>query len=246
MTRDYANKKKKYKSSSSRTVTAMSRANTRGKPNKSLVINFNPMLMLVIIIGSIFIATIFYLEHVKDFVSKTQKELVAAKTKTKSVVKTKKEVISRMPKFEFYHTLPKMEVAINDAKESQSELKSESKVSHDTKVTIDRTDKIDKLASKDKDTKETNVPPGLNKKPGNNLSYSVQLASFKDYKDADELKVKLIMSGFDVYIQTVTLDNGDVWHRVKTKKLTNIADAHDVSTQLQKYNIKSIVVTDRG
>lgn len=247
MTRDYADKKK-YKKSMRARAGNSSRFSASGKGNKALVINFNPMLILVIVTGVIFITTIFYLEHVKEFINKTQKHFVTAKAQNNAVVKTKKEIISRMPKFEFYHTLPKMEVAVNDSPERKEISKEQNDANRPAQVTIEKLAENSLNKNIPKLTNNQVVPQSEsnNIKPDSNTVYTLQLASFKDYKDADELKVKLLLAGFDVYIQTVTLNNGDIWHRVKTNKLANFAEAQDTSAKLRNYNLKSIVVVDRS
>lgn len=238
MTRDYAEKKKKFKKS----MRTRGSDSGSGKISKSLVINFNPMLVLVIVIGAIFIGTIFYLEYGKDFLNKTQKKMVVAKAQNHAVVKTKKEIISRMPKFEFYHTLPKMQVTVNDSKTKLEKLNNEN---NNKESAVNMVAEKQQEASVDKNiaTLKNNQDTPI---ADNATGYTLQLASFKEFKDADELKVKLLLAGFDVYIQTVTLNNGDVWHRVKTNKLADIATAQDTSAKLRNYNIKSIVVVDRS
>ena len=42
----------------------------------------------------------------------------------------------------------------------------------------------------------------------------LQVASFKAEKDAEQLKVELILLGLDASMQSVTVRNGEVWHRV--------------------------------
>lgn len=46
-------------------------------------------------------------------------------------------------------------------------------------------------------------------------TYLLQLAAFKQFKSADQLKAKLALNGIKVSIDKVTLPNGQTWHRVQ-------------------------------
>jgi cell division protein FtsN len=45
--------------------------------------------------------------------------------------------------------------------------------------------------------------------------YFLQVAAFQNPSDADNLKAKLALSGIESQIQTATLPDGQVWHRVR-------------------------------
>ncbi len=45
--------------------------------------------------------------------------------------------------------------------------------------------------------------------------YFLQVAAFQNPSDADNLKARLALSGIEAQIQTATLPDGQVWHRVR-------------------------------
>lgn len=256
--RDYANKNKNKaysksagrserstRSSSSRRTSHVGLSKRTG--GSSFFANFSPMMFLVIVIGAMFISSILYLEYAKG--NLTQQKVTTAVNKTVTATKenikaTQDKLASHkaakpeqknLPKFEFYHTLPKMEVAVEDSYEN-------SKASEKTK----RIENVNKLKSEQQSHNKSVPETQLAEKPKQVQSkYSLQLASFKDYNDAEELKVKLILAGFDVIIQTVKLDNGEVWHRVKSQKFTDVAQADYLSAKLRGKNINSMLVVER-
>lgn len=210
--RDYANRRRSRKNSS-KTDRTSRHSHYRTK-------TFSPMFWLVAVLGGVFAASIAYIELVQKNPSYSKSKLIAKKQelvevhKPKNKAKVDTEKDRKLPRFEFYHTLPKMEVAVS--KEHNQSLSNNQVVKKESM-------------------------------PADNLqNYSLQIASFKDYKDAEALKVKLLLAGFDVIIQSVTLENKDVWHRVKTSKFTDLASAKHTSDELQKHHIKSLMVVERG
>jgi cell division protein FtsN len=225
--KDYANKKR---ASSKRRA----QIDAKSGRNRSSRRNFNAIFVMVFIVGGLFAAAVFYLEYIRDFIASSQKtEHVEAKqTQTK---KQEKAVASKkQPKFEFYYTLPKMEVAVskNDSgltqKQGQSTAQSISKP-----VT-----KINGAEIKSDNTNNTNN--------ANNVMYVLQIASFKELKDANELRARLILIGFDIVVQSVQLNTGETWHRVKTNKVSTMSKAEQLSAKLQEHNIKSIILTEKN
>jgi cell division protein FtsN len=51
--------------------------------------------------------------------------------------------------------------------------------------------------------------------------YFLQVAAFQNPSDADNLKAKLALSGIESQIQTATLPDGQVWHRVRVGPFSN-------------------------
>ncbi len=89
---------------------------------------------------------------------------------------------------------------------------------------------------------QTNVKPTRNipvisiKSMANPASYSVQIASFKQHKPADELKAKLALQGMDVTINKSSHDN---WYRVVAGPYNDQVTADNIKRKLQKagYNV---------
>ena len=51
--------------------------------------------------------------------------------------------------------------------------------------------------------------------------YFLQVAAFQNPADADNLKARLALSGIEAQIQTATLPDGRVWHRVRVGPFSN-------------------------
>lgn len=51
--------------------------------------------------------------------------------------------------------------------------------------------------------------------------YFLQVAAFQNPSDADNLKARLALAGIETQIQTATLPDGQVWHRVRVGPFTN-------------------------
>ncbi|MCB1616493.1 MAG: SPOR domain-containing protein [Pseudomonadales bacterium] len=75
-------------------------------------------------------------------------------------------------------------------------------------------------------------------------SYLLQAASFRNYKDADALKAKLILMGMDVKVETVG-SHGDTWHRVIVGPFTSTARLSDARSILAENNIQPLVMKQK-
>ena len=51
--------------------------------------------------------------------------------------------------------------------------------------------------------------------------YFLQVAAFRSPSDADNLKARLALAGIEAQIQTATLPDGQVWHRVRVGPFSN-------------------------
>lgn len=72
--------------------------------------------------------------------------------------------------------------------------------------------------------------------------FRLQLASFKQFSDADSLKAKLTLEGFKLEIAAITLPSGEIWYRVRTPVLNDRSTALNLQKKLQKQSVASIVV----
>lgn len=243
--KDYANKKRRKVGSrgydkyddSDRTLAKIVKAN-RGRKNRSNIL-FNPMFFMVALVGFVFVATSLYLENIRDLATDLLADFKSEshqKVARKNPVKPVQVAEKKVPKFEFYHTLPKMAVANQAGRESVQ-------ISNKPMTEIARSESIPSTQSTQvtispKDEGKQTVEPGK--------GYFVQIASFKTMKDAETLKAKLTLSGFDVIIQTIKLPSGETWHRVKSSKVNNIELALNLHSQLKVHQIESIILTDNG
>jgi len=76
------------------------------------------------------------------------------------------------------------------------------------------------LTDKSDSTARKTTPPKPKPQPAQQASaaqdmYFVQAGSFQNVGDAEKLKAKLAFSGFEAAIQTATIPDKGVWHRVR-------------------------------
>jgi cell division protein FtsN len=71
--------------------------------------------------------------------------------------------------------------------------------------------------------------------------YLLQVGSFGRAADAEQLKAKLAMQGIQTSIQTVTIDNGKTYHRVRTATYDR-SGANVVRSQLQGKGYKPMMM----
>ncbi len=73
-------------------------------------------------------------------------------------------------------------------------------------------------------------------------SYFLQVGSFKKEADADNLKAKLALQGFEAIVQTATLPNKGTWHRVRVGPLHNIKAINKVRNDLTAKNFNADLI----
>ena len=105
------------------------------------------------------------------------------------------------PKFEFYTLLPEMEVVVPEEDLAARQPPESSPASEGG--TTDDTATSDGDAPDDAD-------PAL--KTGH---YVLQVASFRSMKEADSLKAKLSLLGFEPVVQSVAINSNENWYRVR-------------------------------
>jgi cell division protein FtsN len=66
-------------------------------------------------------------------------------------------------------------------------------------------------------------------------TYILQVGSFKTAKDAEHLKAQLAMLGVSTRVQSVTLKDGAVWHRVVTGPLKTKDALEETRSALKKH-----------
>ena len=105
------------------------------------------------------------------------------------------------PKFEFYTLLPEMEVVVPD-EDLATRQPAESGSASESDATGD-------------------APAGSENAPGDadpalkSGHYVLQVASFKSMKEADGLKAKLSLLGFEPVVQSVAINSDENWYRVR-------------------------------
>ena len=117
------------------------------------------------------------------------------------------------PEFEFYTLLPEMEVVVPDEELAEPPPAPARSSPTDEAGTEGETATTDKEASTPKEEGEdAQGKEGPSLKPGH---YILQVASFRSMKDADGLKAKLILNGFNPVVQGVVISGDEKRYRVR-------------------------------
>ena len=73
-------------------------------------------------------------------------------------------------------------------------------------------------------------------------NYYLQAGSFPNAADADNLKAKLALLGVEALIQTASLPDKGIWHRVRIGPYTNIEDINRVRSTLAQNGIEPSLI----
>lgn len=63
-------------------------------------------------------------------------------------------------------------------------------------------------------------------------NYFLQVGAFQNEADADNMKAKLALQGFEAVVQTATIPEKGVWHRVRVGPLSDIEQINKVRSDL--------------
>jgi cell division protein FtsN len=88
------------------------------------------------------------------------------------------------------------------------------------------------------------TPPAPTPAPSAGGNYLVQVGSFRKSSDAERLKAELAMLGIQTSIQTVTIDSGQTYHRVRTGAYDK-AGANAVQARLKQNGHDSMMMRAR-
>ena len=72
--------------------------------------------------------------------------------------------------------------------------------------------------------------------------YYLQIGSFKDTEDAENLKAKIAMLGMEAYIQSADLSEKGMWHRVRVGPFTKIDAIKKTRSSLLQSGIKANLI----
>jgi len=73
-------------------------------------------------------------------------------------------------------------------------------------------------------------------------SYYLQIASFKAIGDAEKLKAKLALQGFEASVQTANIPEKGTWHRVRIGPLNHIDSINKTRESLANNNFNSDLI----
>ena len=104
------------------------------------------------------------------------------------------------------------------------------------------TDKQDAAVAPAKPAEKQAKPPAMDNKTDNKAAvtqgpYFLQAASYSSVDDAEKLKAKLAMLGVEAYIQTATIPDKGVWHRVRMGPYRDADEMNNARTLLKQNGI---------
>lgn len=77
-------------------------------------------------------------------------------------------------------------------------------------------------------------------------NYFLQVGAFQTEQEADNMKAKLALLGLEAVIQTATIPDKGVWHRVRVGPFTQIDDINKARSELVKNSIDSTLLKIHG
>lgn len=193
-----------------RFAASQNQTQKRGKADQK--INVSRWLLTILFVGS-FVAGLYGLQHY---------ELHSKNTQRLYTVKQKQLAEQHKPHFEFYSMLPQSDSNPQAAPPS-------SPPSQTTPATVAATPAV-KSVSNPVTTPVTKLAP----------QFILQVAAFKKLTDADHLKTKLTLLGYDVKIESTHIKDA-VWHRVKIGPYATLPDAQQAKLKLSKNKYATIV-----
>jgi cell division protein FtsN len=75
--------------------------------------------------------------------------------------------------------------------------------------------------------------------------FFLQVAAFQNPSDADNMKAKLALAGIEAQIQTATLPDGKVWHRVRVGPFSNQDELAKSRAVLKENSIEANLIKVR-
>ena len=78
------------------------------------------------------------------------------------------------------------------------------------------------------------------------VTYVLQAGSFRKLAQADRLKAELALIGMPAQVQTVSIEGGNKWHRVRVGPFTNLQALNEARSELQSNGLKVMVLKVRS
>jgi len=73
-------------------------------------------------------------------------------------------------------------------------------------------------------------------------SYILQVGSFPSYADADKMKATLALQGIESNIQSVQVNNGSTWNRVRIGPIKDLKELNGLRTKLAQDHIEPLII----
>ncbi|MCL6269918.1 SPOR domain-containing protein [Sansalvadorimonas sp. 2012CJ34-2] len=142
-----------------------------------------------------------------------EKPDVAAPSK-KNVASSSQKPKNNEPVFDFYTLLPESEVLTPGEKSTPAKPKSVPKPKPVNQKSGSNASQVAKKEAPVPSKPAQNGPPVISASKGGEL-FLLQAGSFRSSQDAERLRVRLILSGYEAKIARVSVRGGEEWHRVQ-------------------------------
>ncbi|WP_290650938.1 SPOR domain-containing protein [Aquisalimonas sp.] len=142
---------------------------------------------------------------------------------------------SDRPRFEFYELLSEMEVVVPDEPEPDAG-PTEQPATPAPEVATPHLEQAPAAADNAQETQEAQ----------GDTRYMLQAGSFRSHEDADQLKARLALMGVRADIQSVEVDSGETWHRVRIGPFSDRERVDSLRSQLQGVEVDSLLLRTRG
>lgn len=139
------------------------------------------------------------------------------------------------PRFEFYELLSEMEVVVPDDPEEEEATTAavpDAPAAPAPEATAPDPAPAEEPATADVDESTT--------------LYMVQAGSFQSHDDADRMKANLALIGVQANIESVQVDSGQTWHRVRIGPFADRDRVESLRSQLEDNNVDSILLRSRS
>lgn len=93
-----------------------------------------------------------------------------------------------------------------------------------------------KVTTEDINVKEDHPQPAVQ------YTYFLQVGAFQTEEEADNMKAKLALQGFEALVQTATIPDKGVWHRVRVGPLNNLDQINKTKNDLASNGFKSDLI----
>ncbi|SEO88740.1 SPOR domain-containing protein [Aquisalimonas asiatica] len=143
---------------------------------------------------------------------------------------------SNRPRFEFYELLSEMEVVVPDEPDDAD--------ADDVAEALP-----DTPATPSPDATPSDPEPAEEPATGDaeeRAHYMVQAGSFQSHEDADRMKANLALIGVEANIESVEVDSGETWHRVRIGPFADRDRVDSLRSQLEDNNVDSILLRSRS
>ena len=94
------------------------------------------------------------------------------------------------------------------------------------------------IPGQDRDVRSGNAASPV-QQPG---SYILQVGSFPNYADADRMKATLALQGIESSIQSVQVNNGSTWNRVRIGPIKDLKELNSIRGKLSQDHIEPLVI----